>query len=40
LIPAGTGFKGSKKHTMITDLQNELDAQEIATAPAATTTEQ
>ncbi|TSC85507.1 MAG: DNA-directed RNA polymerase subunit beta' [Parcubacteria group bacterium Gr01-1014_8] len=27
LIPAGTGFKGSKKHAMITDLQNKLASQ-------------
>lgn len=32
LIPAGTGFKGSKKHEMITTLQRELDAAEVAAA--------
>ena len=33
LIPAGTGFKGSKKSDMIADLQRELDAAEMAAAP-------
>ena len=39
LIPAGTGFKGSKKHAMISDLQQELDAREAQMAPAETQTE-
>ncbi len=34
LIPAGTGFKGSKKHAMIKDLEDELSAKEAAAAPA------
>ncbi len=33
LIPAGTGYKGSKKNEMITALQNELAAAEAAMAP-------
>ena len=36
LIPAGTGYKGSKKNQMITALQNELAAAEAAMAPAET----
>ncbi len=31
VIPAGTGFAGSKKHAMITELQDKLDAEEVAT---------
>ncbi len=34
LIPAGTGFKGSKKHEMIADLVRELDAKEAMMAPS------
>ncbi|OHB18512.1 MAG: DNA-directed RNA polymerase subunit beta' [Parcubacteria group bacterium RIFCSPHIGHO2_01_FULL_56_18] len=34
LIPAGTGFKGSRKHKMITDLQQELDVRDSMMAPA------
>ena len=30
LIPAGSGFKGSKKHKMINDLEAELKANDIA----------
>ncbi len=33
LIPAGTGFKGSKKHAMITDLQEKLTVERQAPAP-------
>ncbi len=36
LIPAGTGFKGSKKHTMIKDLEDKLNAQEVASTPSQT----
>jgi DNA-directed RNA polymerase subunit beta' len=39
LIPAGTGFRGSKKNEMISALQRELDAAEAALSPAETTTE-
>ena len=34
LIPAGTGFKGSKKNEMISNLQEKLEAAEALTAPA------
>jgi DNA-directed RNA polymerase subunit beta' len=34
LIPAGTGFKGSKKYDMISDLQEKLATVEAVTAPA------
>jgi len=33
LIPAGTGFKGSRKYTMVKDLQEKLNAQEAAMVP-------
>ena len=33
LIPAGTGFKGSKKHAMIADLQEKLRKEFASTAP-------
>jgi DNA-directed RNA polymerase subunit beta' len=33
LIPAGTGFKGSKKNTMINDLQDKLDTLEAVSTP-------
>jgi len=36
LIPAGTGFKGSKKHTMIKELEDKLNAAEAAVMPLAT----
>jgi DNA-directed RNA polymerase subunit beta' len=36
LIPAGTGFAGSKKHQMIKDLQADLVRQDSATAVAPT----
>ena len=36
LIPAGTGFAGSKKHQMIKDLQEDLARQDRATAVAPT----
>ncbi|MBI5456290.1 DNA-directed RNA polymerase subunit beta' [Candidatus Kaiserbacteria bacterium] len=36
LIPAGTGFKGSKKHAMITELQEKLAANVVAEASAET----
>lgn len=35
LIPAGTGFKGSKKNAMVSELQKELEAQEALMAPIA-----
>ena len=34
LIPAGTAYKGSKKHAMMVDLNAELAAQDIAMTPA------
>jgi len=34
LIPAGTGYKGSKKHEMISELVRELDAKEAMMAPS------
>jgi DNA-directed RNA polymerase subunit beta' len=34
LIPAGTGFKGSRKHVMITELQDKLATAEALMAPA------
>lgn len=34
LIPAGTGFKGSRKHVMISQLQEKLDAADALSAPA------
>ena len=33
LIPAGTGYKGSKKYEMIEKLNRDLAAQDAATAP-------
>jgi len=33
LIPAGTGFAGSKKHVMIKELEDKLAVQEAALAP-------
>ncbi|MEK7098556.1 MAG: hypothetical protein AAB908_01500, partial [Patescibacteria group bacterium] len=34
LIPAGTGFKGSKKQKMIADLEEKLATAEALMAPA------
>jgi DNA-directed RNA polymerase subunit beta' len=34
LIPAGTGFSGSKKHELVKELESELAAQDAAMAPA------
>jgi len=34
LIPAGTGFKGSKKHAMISELEQQLAEQDALMAPA------
>lgn len=36
LIPAGTGFKGSKKHTMIAELEEELRMKETSSTPIVT----
>jgi len=33
LIPAGTGFKGSRKHAMIDTLQKELNAKDALMTP-------
>lgn len=38
LIPAGTGFAGSKKHAMVRELQEELDEQEEAEEGSGRTT--
>ena len=37
LIPAGTGFKGSKKNQMVSELQEKLAAAEALMAPAVAT---
>ena len=37
LIPAGTGFPGSKKHAMIKELEAEMAREDSATATLATT---
>lgn len=39
LIPAGTGFKGSKKHAMIEELERDLARAEAASAPPVEQTE-
>ncbi len=37
LIPAGTGFRGSKKHEMISELQDKLDTIEAVSTPLVNT---
>ena len=39
LIPAGTGFKGSKKHAMIEEMEAEFRAQEAAVSIDSTVKE-